>query len=258
MVIWTGGPPADVPYDVVVGHGVGGWSYNDTFNWAKTRGCKTVECMHSNARSLTDPSLVNAFVSLNHIADRLNLHMPNRRVIYAIIETDEFLVARYTQYIGRLSRLAQEKRPGDFVELARKFPGERFILAGDGPEGDRIRANAPGNLELTGTIRDFPGFYGRLKLFVFPTQDECCCASVAMAQAAGVPCIVQDIPPLRETTGGYAAFCNGPGAFENAVRYFLEDPGHFRELALKGWEWAREKFSVKTTVGAWDNLLESL
>jgi len=258
MVNWAGGPPAEVGYDVVVGHGVGGWSYNDTFKWAKARGCHTVEVMHSNARSQTDPALVDAFVSLNHIADKLNLHMPNRQVIYVIVPTDEFLIARYTQYIGRLSRLAAEKRPGDFVELARKFPGEKFVIAGDGAERERIEPGAPSNVRFVGMVRDFPAFYGQLKLFVFPTQDECCSASVAMAQAAGVSCIVQDIPSLRETTGGYAVFCKDLNTFEGAIRAYMDRPDDYREMALAGWEWAREQFTPKKTAGAWDAFLEGL
>ncbi len=261
-VIWPGGPPQELQdnhyYSVFIGHGVAGWSWNDGFRWAKERGMRTVECVHSNARVLTDPSLVDAFVSLNHIADVLNSHMPNRRVIYGVVEVDKFNRKGLHNKIGRLSRLASEKRPQDFVELARQFPYEQFVLAGDGVLYNQLFSSAPANCALPGMLRDFPEFYAQLKLFVFPTQDEACCVSVAMAQAAGIPVICSDIPPLRETTGGFATFCRSPSEFRSAVANYLEAPIPHVELAEQGRAWVRSHFAPEVTVGAWDALVESL
>src|SRR5258708_16151315 len=49
-------------FDVCVGHTVGGWSYDDTFDWAKSHGMKTVEVMHSIHKSPTNPSFVDGFI----------------------------------------------------------------------------------------------------------------------------------------------------------------------------------------------------
>jgi len=257
MVIWNGGPPREAQYDICVGHTVGGWSYRDTFLWAKERGMKTVECMHSNARSPTPPDLVDAFVALNHIALHLNPHMARRQVIYGI--ADVGAARRNAQgSIGRLSRLVDEKRPQDFLALANRFPSENFVLAGHGPLYHQISVMASGNLTLLGQVRDFASFYSGLKLFVFPTRDECCCISVAMAQMAQVPVLCQDIPPLRETTGGHAQFASTDDQFARGIETFLDNPQPYWEVADQGWEWAKQNFSPSVVVDQWGALCRQL
>lgn len=255
MVLWPGGPPPEAHYDVVVGHGVGGWSYNDVAGWAHARGAKMVEVMHSNARSLTDPACLDGFIALSDIALSMNRHMPGPVRIYGMVETRQFTV-HVPKYIGRMSRLVAEKRPWEFAQLARKFPTEKFLLGGDGPEASRI--STADNLFLVGTVRNFAEFYGRLKLFLYPTQDECCCMSVAMAQAAGVPVVCQDIPALRETTGGHAVFCDSLHDFGMAIEDFLWHPARYEELAVRGRNWAWANFSEGVVAGTWDLYLESL
>lgn len=255
MVHWEGGPPADAHYDVLVGHGVGGWSWNDSFRLARERGWKTVEVMHSLARAQTSPALCDGFIAISKLAAEHNQHMPNLVTIYALAETRQYNFHR-PQYIGRLSRLVEEKRPWEFAQLAAKFPQEKFLLGGDGPERSRI--SITDNLFLPGTVRNFAEFYGSLKLFVYPTRDEACCMAVANAQAAGVPVICQDIPALRETTGGFAIFCHGPRDFEHAVADYLHHPERYAEMAVRGRNWAWANFSETTVGGAWDRYLDNL
>lgn len=262
MKIHEGGPAADDHYDVVVAHTVGGWSDEGVSKWGRERGMKVIEVMHSNARSITPPEFVDHFVGMNNIATNLNLHMPNRSTIYVIVDVDKFSVEPTgPAKIGKLSRLVHEKGVLEFMEIARQFPDESFVLAGDGPLMEQIRLSKPANLELIGMIRDFPSFYASLILFVYPTKDECCSASVAMAQSAGVPIIAQDIPALRETTGGRTAgwavtveeFC---GKIESDLCH-LDDPDMLAYQA-NAVVWADLCFSPDVTVRAWDELIESL
>jgi hypothetical protein len=255
MQLWPGGPPADIHYDVIVGHGVGGWSYNDVARWSGDRGAKFVEVMHSICRSQTDPAVVNGFIALSHLAADCNRHMPNLTTIYGMVD-DRLFSAREPKLIGRMSRLVQEKRPWEFAKLAQRFPHEQFILGGDGPERSRISTGD--NLFLVGTVRDFGAFYGQLKLFLYPTQDECCCMSVAMAQTAGVPVICQDLPALRETTGGLATFCHSAKDFENAVLDYLERPEPYERKADQARSWAWANFGRSVVSGRWDDYLEVL
>lgn len=260
MVLWPGGPPAELIeggyYDVIVGHGVGGWKYDDKFAWARQFGMKTLEVMHSNARMLTDPSLVDGLICLNHITREINRHVPCRTTIYGIVDPSLFSVRRSADYIGRLSRLAEEKRPYEFRLLADGFPDERFILAGDGPERSKIENTAPPNLLCVGMVRDFESFFGMLKLFVFPTRDECCCMSVAMAQAAGVPVVCQDIPPLRETTGEFAWFASSLDGFARHIGS-ADDP-NVQQTALAAREWAWRNFHPEVVVAQWNEFLGAL
>lgn len=255
MTLWSGGPPADAAYDVLVGHGVGGWSYDNGVAMARERGWKFVEVMHSNARSLTDPSGPDGFIGLSKIARDLNAHMRRATTIYVMVETRQF-THRDPVYIGRMSRLVEEKRPWEFAQLARDFPQHKFVLGGDGPERSRI--STTDNLILAGTIRNFGAFFASLRLYVYPTRDECCCATVAMAQAAGVPVVCQDIPALRETTGGHATFCRNQTEFRDAIRDFLLDPEPYERKAVDARSWAWANFAETTVAGQWDDYLEAL
>lgn len=257
MQLWDGGPPVGREYDVVIGHTVGGWSCNETAAWAHERGAKFIECMHSIAPSPTDPAVVDMFVAMSSLSAMQNQHMPSRRVIYPPVDVQAFLEYQGEHtLIGRASRLAAEKRPQVFAALAREFPAESFVMAGDGPERRNIQASD--NLALPGWVFDLPKFYAGLKLFVLPTQDECNCVSIAQAQAACVPVICQDLPALRESTGGFATFCISQDDFAAAIRQALASPaGDVSQLA-QAHQWARRMYDYPVSIGAWDSLCEEL
>jgi glycosyltransferase involved in cell wall biosynthesis len=258
MKHWEGEIPEDVKIDVVVGHGVGGWSYDDTFGWAKKRGCKTVEVMHSVHKSLTNPALCDGFIALSKDALAECTNMPNGKVIYTMSNW----VHRNHPYdislpIGRMSRVVEEKKPHVFVEIARSVPDRGFILGGDGYMLEELKQKAPSNVVFTGWVRDFQTFYNSLGLFVFPTKEECCPMSLAMALAAGVPAIVQDTRALRETTNGYATFCNRVPDFVDAIEDFYKNPEPYIGLANKAHDWAKV-FSVDNVIRTWEDYLEEI
>lgn len=257
MITWSHGPPpSEAHYDVVIGHTVGGWSHDNLFSWAKKRGMKTIETMHSNAKSPTSPTLVDAFIGMNSITTALNTQYDDRHTIYGVCS--EFAEERRGNLIGRMSRLAEEKRPRDFVAIARQMPDLSFVMAGEGAEYIWCMENRSDNLWIAGTVRNFPAFFRLLCLFVFPTKDECCCMSVAMAQMAGVPVVCQDIPPLRETTGGHALFAVDVADFCKKIRYAIGAPDQVAGMAKDAQDWARSKFSPENTVGRIDALVSRL
>lgn len=250
MKLWPGGPPV-YDYDLAFGHGVGGWSYDNTFGMLHGNGIKCIEVMHSNHVSLTTPSNSDAFISMNRITDKINSHMPNHRCIYPVIEVDKFDTSAGDK-IGRLSRLASEKSPQDFLEIAKCFPNEKFIMAGDGNMREDLERRKPPNLEMIGTTRDFNAFYSQLKMFVFPSSDECNSTSVAMAQIAGVPVICQDIPSLRETTGGFALYASNIGEFVERINFLLLRPDESQRLSKYGQDYAKSAYN---TVEKWDDMV---
>jgi glycosyltransferase involved in cell wall biosynthesis len=88
------------------------------------------------------------------------------------------------------SRLVPYKRIGLIVEAFAQLPGRRLVVAGDGPERDRIRARAGANVELLGhcdgaTLRDL---MRRARAFVFAAEEDFGIAPLE-AQAAGTPVI---------------------------------------------------------------------
>jgi glycosyltransferase involved in cell wall biosynthesis len=67
------------------------------------------------------------------------------------------------------------------------------------------RCGAERNLKLLGWVDDdmIPLLYRHASVFVHPSGEETFGRSVLEAMASGVPCVVQDIPVMREVTAGH-------------------------------------------------------
>jgi glycosyltransferase involved in cell wall biosynthesis len=251
-------PTPDDKFDVVIGHTVGGWSHHNLSGWAHDRGAKIVECMHSPAHSPTPPEDLDGFVAVGNSALSPNMHMPKAVCIYPPLDVGSFNQSIRGSAIGRMSRLVQEKRPIDFVILANNFRSEQFILAGDGNQFGYLRDQNIPNVAMIGWIRDFPRFYSTLKLFVFPTQDECNSMSVARALAAACPIICQDTGTLRETTGGFAWYARDIPEFSSRIQAFLDDPSSY-QLVPQALQWVWDHYDKKVTIdNGWDPYLSDI
>jgi glycosyltransferase involved in cell wall biosynthesis len=253
--------PLNTPIDAVVGHTVGGWSNDGLFKWARSRGAKTVECMHSVAHSPTSPNLVDGFIGMSKLATEANPQMGNRTTIYGIANGTVYRSHHLPRWgkIGRLSRVVKEKAPEVFCRASTLMLDEPFVLGGEGEMLPFLKSNFQNsNLEFRGLIRDFQDFYDGLQLCLFPTRDECCCMSVAMAQMAGVPCVVQDIPALRETTGGFASFANGAEDFVEKAKDLLSNLWTYDHLSKNGATWATDHFSHLLVTNKWSEYVHSL
>ncbi len=251
-------PTPDDKFDVVIGHTVGGWSHHNLAGWAREHGAKIVECMHSPASSPTPAEDLDGFVAVGESALSPNRHMPKAVCIYPPLDVSSFKQEVRGSAIGRMSRLVDEKRPIDFVVLANSFRSERFLLAGDGNQFSYLRDQNIPNVSMVGWIRDFPDFYSKLKLFVFPTRDECNSMSVARALASACPLIVQDTGSLRETTGGFAWYARDVPEFATRIQAFLNDPQGYN-LVPQALQWAWDHYDKLVTVDrGWDPYLESM
>ena len=91
-----------------------------------------------------------------------------------------------------VGRLINEKRPDRFVELAKRLPDHRFVMAGDGfPDViERIRRNAPPNMELRPALSEasVAELLGEATYLVFTSMTEGMPLAVLEGMSAG--CIV--------------------------------------------------------------------
>ena len=91
-----------------------------------------------------------------------------------------------------VGRIINEKRPDRFVELAKRLPEERFVMAGDGfPDViERIRRNAPPNLELRPSLSEdkVAELMGEATYLVFTSMTEGLPLTVLEGMSSG--CIV--------------------------------------------------------------------
>jgi len=145
------------------------------------------------------------------------------------------------------SRLVPYKRVALLVEAFAQMPGRRLVVAGDGPERDRIRALAGPNVEILGhcddeTLRDL---MRRARAFTFAAEEDFGIAPVE-AQASGTPVIAYGRGGVTESVRGLEharptgvffdeqsvpAIVAAVEAFERNERRF--DPAACRENALR-------------------------
>jgi L-malate glycosyltransferase len=90
-----------------------------------------------------------------------------------------------------------------FVKAFQQHNGLRLLLAGDGPQADRIRqilAPVGDAVQFPGWVgvADLPGYYGAGDLFVSTSYVDGSSISLLEALACGRPALVSDIPSNRE------------------------------------------------------------
>ncbi len=117
-------------------------------------------------------------------------------------------------------------------ELRRRFP---LVLVGGDWHGGRAEAEAAArragvaeNLVFAGWVDDalLPAIYRGARVHVLPTAEETFGRSVAEAMACGCPCLVQDLPVLREVAGAaadYVDFADTPAATAALTRLCADD-----------------------------------
>jgi len=153
-----------------------------------------------------------------------------------------------------IARIHPQKRPLDFVELARRFaddPSILFLMVGDGPltgtvDAEVQRIGLP-NLVRRPFYRPSRDIFAISDVIVLPSEYEGMPMVVLEAQAMGKPVVVTDVGNTREvleiTRGGVVVSRIGDvGALRDGVRTMLEsppDPAHMRRAIVEHFSWER-------------------
>lgn len=132
--------------------------------------------------------------------------------------------------------------------LRMQFP--MLLVGGDWHEG---RANAEAiaqnlgvreQVHFLGWVDDecLPALYRGARAHVLSTAEETFGRTVLEAMACGCPCVLQDLPVLREVTAGSAVFVdyNDPGAAADALARICTDDAWAQNLRVKGLQRASE------------------
>jgi glycosyltransferase involved in cell wall biosynthesis len=123
--------------------------------------------------------------------------------------------------VGCAMRLADSKRPRDFIALAARLRGThpqvRFLLAGEGSQRAELeqlaRDSGADNLAFLSFVADMPSFYAACDLLVLPSRSEGCPNYLLEAAAMGKPVAAAGIAPVIELVQ----------VLENAVLFELGD-----------------------------------
>jgi glycosyltransferase involved in cell wall biosynthesis len=153
-----------------------------------------------------------------------------------------------------VSRLAAEKNIGFLLEVAKtlldEFPDLVFIVAGEGPDAEPLRAKAralgiekhlrfPGNLDRRGALLDC---YRAGDVFVFASPTETQGLVLIEAMALGVPIVSTAVMGTAAVLAGARGARIGAedvAAFAAQVAALLKSPELRRQLAAAGREDAR-------------------
>jgi glycosyltransferase involved in cell wall biosynthesis len=157
------------------------------------------------------------------------------------------------------SRLHPQKRPLDFIELARRFkndPGVAFLMAGDGPlaaqVGEQIDKSGLTNLSRIPFYQPISDLLAVTDVLVLPSEFEGMPMIVLEAQTMGKPVVVTNVGNNRETLertqGGVVLDQMGDiSTMMRAVRHMLDQPPEpellrRRTLAFFDWKAVAQKY----------------
>lgn len=153
--------------------------------------------------------------------------------------------------IGAAGALVPHKGHRVLLEALARLPGQRCVMAGDGPLRGVLEAQASAlglgdRLRFLGGRDDLPAVLAALDLLVHPSLEEGMGQVVVEAMALGVPVLVSAAGGLPEVVGDTSAPTpvDDPAALARAIRARLAAPGDL-EAALAR---ARTVFSVDAMV----------
>lgn len=172
--------------------------------------------------------------------------------------TDRCGIAPIDIVVGWAGRMAEEKAPEIFVELARRcrdVPGLRFVMAGSGPLSKHIAGQAKrAGIAFLGLVdeKDLPAFYRLCDVFVLTSRLDGRPNALLEAQASGCAVLasrVGGVPEIvREGVTGRLAKPADAGDFERVLHEMLAKPAALAAMREAASALARAKFTVATMV----------
>ncbi|WP_337967937.1 glycosyltransferase family 4 protein [uncultured Flavobacterium sp.] len=179
----------------------------------------------------------------NHIAQRIKkIYNRESTVIYPPVDVDFFTLKEEKEdYYFAASRLVSYKKTQLIVEAFNELPQLKLIVAGDGPEFEKLQKIAKSNIEFVGFVDNLrlKSYMQKAKAFVFAAEEDFGIIPVE-AQACGTPVIAFGKGGTLETvveneTGVFFKEQN-PQKIKEAIINFENikfDPQIIREHAMK-------------------------
>jgi len=155
--------------------------------------------------------------------------------------------------VGYIGRLVPIKRPDRFVDvaarLAPRYPHVEFVIVGDGPLGDEMRARAghESNIHFIGWSREIPSILATLDIVVLCSDNEGIPLSLIEASYVGVPIIATNVGSVSDVVvDGVNGILVEPTveALANGIETVLNDAELRKQLERAGQTLADERFSI--------------
>lgn len=134
--------------------------------------------------------------------------------------------------VGYVGALSVEKRPDWVVEVARRVPDLRVLLAGTGPLHDQLeemaRDLAPGRVTLLGGLTDPSALYDAVDVLAVPSRTEGMPANLIEAAMVGLRAVATDVGGVADALdalgNGTVVDAHDLDAFVDAVHAALDQP----------------------------------
>ncbi len=152
-------------------------------------------------------------------------------------------------------------------EVVLRFPGARLVIIGEGrlrPALEQLvrEQGLEDKVMLLGERRDVSSLLRAADIFVFPSVYEGLGNALIEAMAVGKPCVVSDIPALREVTGdGAVALLADPRSPKSLAANLLRlaaDRGLAERLGNAARDRVRGYYNMENVVAAMESLYEGL
>ncbi|MDA1184520.1 MAG: glycosyltransferase [Acidobacteria bacterium] len=165
--------------------------------------------------------------------------------------------------VGKIARLFPLKGHEQFlavaVEVARQMPDVYFLLVGDGPLRDQLKAEAVrlglgDRVVMVGRVlpQEVPQFIQAMDVVVHTSLREGIARVLPQAGAVGKPVVTFDLDGapevVRDGVSGYLVPALDTRQVAERTVELLRDPGRRREFGEVGRAFATEHFSVETMV----------
>lgn len=174
-----------------------------------------------------------------------------------------------TRVVTTAGRCEPQKAFDDFLRMAaivrRDRPDTEFLLVGDGPELDRLKAlsselGLDDFVRFTGWRSDIPRVLAHTDVFCMSTLWESFCIVLAEAGLMEVPVVATRIDAIPEVVEdgvtGILVPAREPETLAAAVGQLLDDPERARAMGRAGRRRVIERFSAEEMVRRYADLLE--
>jgi glycosyltransferase involved in cell wall biosynthesis len=188
---------------------------------------------------------VDHFIANSHfIAKRIwKVYRREADVIYPPVDGNTFaLCEEKDSYYLTVSRMVPYKKVNVIVEAFNNMPSNKLVVIGDGPDFNKIKSIAKGNIELLGyqptdVMRQY---MQKAKAFIFAAEEDFGITPVE-AQACGTPVIAFGrggaletvLPPDRENPTGVFFDSQTKESIIDAVKYFEKNQSLFQASACR-------------------------
>ncbi len=177
------------------------------------------------------------------------------------IAADKFVILGVGQIQNRKGVL-------DFVELAKEFPGLKFIWAGGFSFGritsgyqklKEIVDNPPTNIEFTGIIprEKMNDLYNIADLLFMPSYNELFPMSILEAMSCHLPLLLRDIPLYKEILAGYYLSADSNQGFAEELEKLVNDQNYY-QAAKNISESGNQHYSKQHVLYMWQKFYEEV